>query len=105
MSQKSGFLIVSNGFFIENVGHTLTKNCNGAYWPLAFIVFKMMTSLNSTNFLVDLNFNTIIKIDIMNLSLHIKFQLHTLFCYQDFQFHVFIIFKAMTSSNSIDFDS
>ena len=37
MSQKSGFLIVSNGFFIENVGHTLTKNYNGAYWPLATI--------------------------------------------------------------------
>ena len=34
MSQKSGFLIVSNGFFIENVGHTLTKNYNGTYWPL-----------------------------------------------------------------------
>ena len=33
MSQKSGFLIVSNGFFIENVGHTLTKNYNGTYWP------------------------------------------------------------------------
>ena len=25
MSQKSGFLMVSNGFFIENVEHTLTK--------------------------------------------------------------------------------
>ena len=34
MSQKSGFLIVSNGFFIENVGHTLTKNYDGTYWPL-----------------------------------------------------------------------
>ena len=34
MSQKSGFLIVSNGFFIKNVGHTLTKNYNGTYWPL-----------------------------------------------------------------------
>ena len=34
MSQKSGFLIVSNGFFMENVGHTLTKNYNGTYWPL-----------------------------------------------------------------------
>ena len=34
MSQKSGFLIVSNGFFIENVGHTLMKNYNGTYWPL-----------------------------------------------------------------------
>ena len=34
MSQKSGFLIVSNGFFIKNVGHTLTKNYNGNYWPL-----------------------------------------------------------------------
>ena len=34
MSQKSGFLIVSNGFFIENVAHTLTKNYNGTYWPL-----------------------------------------------------------------------
>ena len=34
MSQKSGFLIVSNGFVIENVGHTLTKNYNGTYWPL-----------------------------------------------------------------------
>ena len=31
---KSGFLIVSNGLFIENVGHTLTKNYNGTYWPL-----------------------------------------------------------------------
>ena len=31
---KSGFLIVSNGFFIENVGQTLTKNDNGTYWPL-----------------------------------------------------------------------
>ena len=30
----SGFLIVLNGFFIENVGHTLTKNYNGTYWPL-----------------------------------------------------------------------
>ena len=29
MSQKSGFLIVSNGFFIKNVGHTLTKNYSG----------------------------------------------------------------------------
>ena len=37
MSQKSGFLIVSNGFFIENVGHTLTKNYNGTYWPLASV--------------------------------------------------------------------
>ena len=35
MSQKSGFLMVSNGFFIENVGHTLTKNFNGTYWPLS----------------------------------------------------------------------
>ena len=35
MSQKSGFLIVSNGFLIKNVGHTLTKNYNGTYWPLA----------------------------------------------------------------------
>ena len=35
MSQKSGFLMVSNGFFIENVGHTLTKNYNGTYWPLS----------------------------------------------------------------------
>ena len=26
--------MVSNGFFIENVGHTLTKNYNGTYWPL-----------------------------------------------------------------------
>ena len=34
MSQKSGFLIVLNGFFIENVGHTLTKNYNGTYWSL-----------------------------------------------------------------------
>ena len=34
MSQKSGFLIVSNGFFTENVGHTLTKSYNGTYWPL-----------------------------------------------------------------------
>ena len=34
MSQKSGYLIVSNGFFVENVGHTLTKNCNGTCWPL-----------------------------------------------------------------------
>ena len=34
MSQKSGCLIVSNDFFIENVGHTLTKNYNGTYWPL-----------------------------------------------------------------------
>ena len=34
MSQKSGFLIVLNGFFIENVGHTLTKNYHGTYWPL-----------------------------------------------------------------------
>ena len=34
MSQKSGFLIVLNGFLIENVGHTLTKNYNGTYWPL-----------------------------------------------------------------------
>ena len=34
MSQKSGFLIVLNGFFIENVGHTWTKNYNGTYWPL-----------------------------------------------------------------------
>ena len=34
MSQESGFLIVSNGFFIENVGHTLTKNYDGTYWPL-----------------------------------------------------------------------
>ena len=34
MSQKSGFLIVSNGFLIENVGHTFTKNYNGTYWPL-----------------------------------------------------------------------
>ena len=33
MSQKSGFLIVSNGFFLENVGHTLTKNYNVTYWP------------------------------------------------------------------------
>ena len=24
-------------FFIENVGHTLTKNYNGTYWPLADI--------------------------------------------------------------------
>ena len=37
MSQKSGFLIVLNGFFIENVGHTLTKNYNGTYWPLDLI--------------------------------------------------------------------
>ena len=35
MSQKSGFLKVSNGFFIKNVGHTLTKNYNGTYWPLS----------------------------------------------------------------------
>ena len=35
MSQKSGFLIVLNGFFIKNVGHTLTKNYSGTYWPLA----------------------------------------------------------------------
>ena len=38
MSQKSGFLIVSNGFFIENVGHTLTKNYNGTYWPLTICI-------------------------------------------------------------------
>ena len=35
MSQKSGFLIVLNGFFIKNVGHTLTKNYSGTYWPLS----------------------------------------------------------------------
>ena len=35
MSQISGFLIVLNGFFIENVGHTLTRNYNGTYWPLS----------------------------------------------------------------------
>ena len=34
MSQKSGFLIVSNGFFMEIVGLALTKNYNGTYWPL-----------------------------------------------------------------------
>ena len=34
MSQKSGFLIVLNGVFFLNVGHTLTKNYSGTYWPL-----------------------------------------------------------------------
>ena len=38
MSQKSGFLIVSDGFFIKNVGHTLTKNYSGTYWPLIAII-------------------------------------------------------------------
>ena len=37
MSQKSGFLIVLNGFFIKNVGHTLTKNYSGTYWPLKLL--------------------------------------------------------------------
>ena len=31
---KSGFLIVLNGYLMENVGHALTKNYNGTYWPL-----------------------------------------------------------------------
>ena len=44
MSQKSGFLMVSNGFFIENVGHTLTKNYNGTYWPLTLIILSHMLS-------------------------------------------------------------
>ena len=34
MSQKSGFLVVSNGFLIESMGHTLMKNYNGTYWPM-----------------------------------------------------------------------
>ena len=50
MSQKSGFLIVSNGFFMENVGHTLTKNYNGTYWPLSIVTDKnygqLMKQLN-----------------------------------------------------------
>ena len=37
MSQKYGFLIVLNGFFIKNVGDTLTKNYSGTYWPLPMI--------------------------------------------------------------------
>ena len=41
MSQKSGFLIVSNSFFIENVGHTLTQNYNATYWPLHDITHKI----------------------------------------------------------------
>ena len=41
MSQKSGFLIVSNGFFIKNVGHTLTKNYSGTYWPLTWLSTKV----------------------------------------------------------------
>ena len=46
MSQKSGFLITLNGFFIENVGHTLTKNYNGTYWPLSNPQSKASTSLS-----------------------------------------------------------
>ena len=48
MSQKSGFLIVSNGFFIANVGHTLTKNYNGTYWPLGLASCVYCTKVGVT---------------------------------------------------------
>ena len=53
MSPKSGFLIVSNGFFIENVGHTLTKNYNGTYGPeLLGKVLSMICIANIYNHII-----------------------------------------------------
>ena len=61
-----------------------------------FIVFKMMTSLNSTKLLIDSNFNKMIEISIINclyiendrnqhykLPLHTKLKLQTLLHHQD----------------------
>ena len=62
----------------------------------------MMMSLNLTNLSVDLNFNTIIEINIMNY-LHISNLSYVLYSITNILVtSCFIVFKMMTSSNAID---
>ena len=74
MSQKSGFLIVLNGFFVRNVGHTLTKNYNGTYWPLNNIgkrnikttfSFRMATTSDIEELIGEINDNRPMGIDLI----------------------------------------
>ena len=53
---KKWLLIVSNGFFIENVGHTLTKNYDSTYWPL---IFDLRFEIRSLKLPVTANFSLI----------------------------------------------